>query len=280
MTTLAESYRACRALVRQANSNFAWTFRVLPAEKRRGMEALYAFARRTDDLGDSTEPVEIKCQRLTDWRQALLAALAGDASDPLLPALADTARRFAIPERHLLEIVDGVECDLTPVSYATFPDLRRYCYLVASAVGLACIPIWGFTSEAVFEPAIECGVAFQMTNILRDLREDAEQGRVYLPQEDLNHFGITKGDLLAGEDHPGLAELIEFEVARTRQCYEMAAATRRHLSPEGQRIFTLMYETYHSLFEELARRGPGILRERVRLTWQKKLAIAARSVFA
>lgn len=280
MTTLEESYRACRALVRQANSNFAWTFRVLPAEKRRGMEALYAFARRTDDLGDSSEPLDAKRQQLRHWRAEFLDALSGSAADPLLAAVVDTVHRFDIPERHLLEIIDGVECDLSPVTYGTFAELRQYCYLVASAVGLACIRIWGFSNEEVFEPAIECGIAFQMTNILRDLREDAENDRVYLPQEDLVRFGITKLDLLDAKNRPALAELIEFEVARTRQCYEGAAATRQYLSPEGQRIFSLMCDTYRSLFDELARRGPGILRERVRLTWQKKLTIAARSVFA
>jgi len=280
MTTLAESYAACRALVRQANSNFAWTFRVLPAEKRRGMEALYAFARRTDDLGDSSQPVEVKREQIRDWRQHFLAALAGDTSDLLLPAVIDTVQRYRIPEQHLLEIVDGVECDLAPVAYATFANLRQYCYLVASAVGLACVRIWGFTSEAIFEPAIECGIAFQLTNILRDLREDAENGRVYLPQEDLDRFGVARHDLLHAPDDERLHSLIRFELERTRECYDRAAVTAQYLSPEGQRIFSLMFGTYRSLFDELQRRGAGILRERVRLSWRNKLTIAAKGFFA
>lgn len=278
MTTLDDSYRACRLLVRQANSNFAWTFRVLPTEKRRGMEALYAFARRTDDLGDAQQPVETKQLQLQQWREAFSAALTGDVRDPLLPAVVDTIQCFAIPQRYFVEIIDGVERDLSPIRHATFADLRKYCYLVASAVGLACIHIWGFMSEAVFEPAIECGIAFQMTNILRDLREDADQGRVYLPQEDLAVCGITAEDLLHGSNQPGLDQLLPLEFQRTREAFDRGAETAKYLSADGEQIFSLMFGTYRELFDELQRRGTGILRERTRLSWPTKLAIAARSL--
>lgn len=278
MTTLDDSYRACRTLVRQANSNFVWTFRVLPAPKRRGMEALYAFARRTDDLGDSQQPADARQSQLQQWRESFLAALGGDVRDPLLPAVVDTIRTYAIPQRYLLEIIAGVERDLSPICHATFADLRDYCYLVASAVGLACIHIWGFTNEAIFEPAIECGVAFQMTNILRDLREDAVSGRVYLPHDDLAECGITTQDLLDGSNQPGLEQLLAREFQRTREVYDRGAETENHLSTDGQRIFSLMFGTYRALFEELQRRGSGILRERTRLSWRAKVALAARSL--
>jgi 15-cis-phytoene synthase len=278
MTTLDASYRACHLLVRKANSNFAWTFRTLRPEKRRGMEALYAFARRTDDLGDSQRPGDLKQSELRQWREAFSAALGGDIRDPLLPAVVDTIQTFSIPQQYLVEIIDGVERDLSPIRHTTFPDLRDYCYLVASAVGLACIHIWGFTSEAVCEPAIECGVAFQMTNILRDLREDAEQGRIYLPQEDLAACGITAENLLQESNQPGLNQLLALELQRTREAFDRGAETSKYLSADGQRIFALMFGTYRELFDELQRRGTGILRERTRLGWHAKLAIAARSL--
>jgi 15-cis-phytoene synthase len=278
MLTLDASYRACRNLVRQANSNFAWTFRVLPPEKRCGMEALYAFARRTDDLGDSHDPNDVKRSRLLLWRESFTDALNGGFNDPLLPAIVDTIRRFGIPQKYCLEIIEGVERDLSPIAHVTFTDLREYCYLVASAVGLACVHIWGFTSEAAFEPAIECGVAFQLTNILRDLREDAEQGRVYLPVEDLQRFNVTLADLHVSNS-TGLSGLLDLEFQRTRECYQRAEETARHLSADGQRIFSLMFRTYRGLFDELQRRGVGILSERVSLGWHAKLAIAARSMF-
>jgi phytoene synthase len=278
MTTLDDSYRACRLLVRQANSSFAWTFRVLPVEKRRGMEALYAFARRTDDLGDSQQPVEVKRSQLQGWREDFSSTSCGDSRDPLLPAVVDTIQKFSIPQKYFLEIIDGVERDLSPIHHSTFDELREYCYLVASAVGLACIHIWGFTSEAVFEPAIECGVAFQMTNILRDLREDAENGRLYLPQEDLADCGISTDDLQHGTNESGLDRLLAIEFQRTREAFDRGAETARRLSTDGQRIFSLMFGTYRELFDELQRRGTGILRERTRLGWHAKLAIAARSL--
>jgi len=277
--TLDASYRACRMLVRRANSNFAWTFRVLPPEKRRGMEALYAFARRTDDLGDSQAAEETKRAELLRWRDSFAEALAGATSDPLLPAVVDTMGRFDIPPRYFLEIIDGVQRDLSPIAHATFADLREYCYLVASAVGLACVHIWGFKSGAVFAPAIECGVAFQLTNILRDLREDAEQGRVYLPVEDLQRFDVNGDDLLHAANPAGLTGLLDLEFQRTSAAYEKAAETANHLAPDGQRIFSLMFRTYRGLFDELQRRGVGILSERVSLGWHAKLAIAARSMF-
>jgi 15-cis-phytoene synthase len=200
-------------------------------------------------------------------------------SDPLLPAVIDTMGRFDIPPQYFLEIIEGVQRDLSPTVHATFADLREYCYLVASAVGLACVHIWGFTSAAVLSPAIECGVAFQLTNILRDLREDAEQGRVYLPSEDLQRFDVTSDDLLHGTNPAGLAGLFDLEFQRTSAAYDEASETAEHLSPDGQRIFSLMFRTYRGLFEELQRRGLGILSERVSLGWHAKLAIAARSMF-
>lgn len=276
--TLIDSYRACRRVVRTSGSNFPWTFYVLPRDKHRGMDALYAFARRTDDIGDSHEELEAKRIRLARWREALAAALHDGCldGDALLPALADAVRQFSIPPNYLFQIIDGVERDLSPGGFQTFSDVTRYCDLVASAVGVACVYIWGYTSEEVFPHAVACGQAFQWTNILRDLREDAERGRVYLPLEDLAAFGLTVEDLRGRGEPARLLPLLERQFARAEAAYLVGKDTARFLSPEGRRVFSLMFGTYLGLFQKLKSCGPRIVEERVRLGFGRKLAVVAR----
>ena len=196
--SLQASYAHCQTLTRQAARNFFYSFLVLPRGKRRAMCALYAFLRETDDIGDSDKPLEVRRAELGAWRESLAAAVAGHAQPPILPALVDTVSRYQIPPQYLYDCIDGVEMDLSDRSYETFADLEAYCYKVASAVGLACIHIWGFRDSSAIEPACQLGVAFQLTNILRDLKEDAQRGRVYLPQEDLRRFNYSREDLFAG----------------------------------------------------------------------------------
>ena len=153
------------------------------------MQAVYAFARRCDDIADSSEPLDDRRERLTGWRHQLRAALSGHGDDPILVALADTVSRFVVPQHLLWRVLDGVEMDLHHAGYATYAELRRYCEQVASSVGLACLAIWGCRNDEAILPAADCGVAFQLTNILRDLQEDGRQGRVYLPHDELARFG-------------------------------------------------------------------------------------------
>lgn len=280
MTTLAASYHECQRVARRAASNFYWSFWLLPREKRRAMAALYAFSRHTDDLGDGERPLEERDRSLAEWRRALESALSGSSDHALLPAVADAVRRFDIPAQHLFEIIDGVAMDLRHAGFATFDDLRHYCYHVASAVGLACVHIWGFTNDAIRAPAIECGIAFQLTNILRDLKEDAESGRVYLPREDFERFGctaadLTRGNLTDGERSEPLARLIEFEISRAEQLYAAATPTRDFLHADGRRSFDLMFRTYQALLLKIKRRPADIFHRRVRLSLPKKFALAA-----
>ena len=182
------SYALCRRMARQSGSSFYPCFFLLGREKRRAMDALYAFMRHTDDLGDNPQPVAARASAVRGWRASLAGALNGSwetPQHPLLPALADTVHRFHIPPEHLFAVIDGVEMDLAGRQYETFEDLAGYCRCVASAVGLACLHVWGYGGDEAREPADKCGLAFQLTNILRDLKEDAGQGRVYLPLEDL-----------------------------------------------------------------------------------------------
>jgi len=279
VTDLAASYRSCRRVVRSSGSNFPWTFYVLPADKRRAMDALYAFARRTDDIGDGDEEVETKRSNLMAWREELNSALAGKSEEPLLPAVVDAVRRFHIPEKHLFEIIDGVERDLSPVRFETTQELHQYCHLVASSVGAACVHIWGYTSDRALVHAATCGVAFQMTNILRDLREDVLRDRVYLPYTDLVHHGVSLDDLRTGANESGLRKLLDLQFESTRAAFQLGRQTMDYLSRDGQRIFSLMYGTYHTLFQKLQRQGVEILRRRQNLGFAQKLAIAARCLF-
>ena len=285
---LEMSYRHCRAVVRRASSNLASTFWLLPAEQRRGMDALYAFARQADDLVDNDEPLAVREKQLAEFRRVISIRLTSQDFGPfsfdtrgplaLLPALEDTVRRFEISPSHLLELLDGVEMDLQQSVYSTFDDLRIYCYRVASVVGRACLPIWGCHDEVAVQPAIDCGLAFQLTNILRDIREDAESGRVYLPADELARFGLAPADILSGANEADWREFLQFQVARAESFFESGATTSRYLPAAGRRVFHLMLARYRAILGEVKRRGTGVLRERVQLSYPHKLLIAAGSL--
>jgi squalene-associated FAD-dependent desaturase len=285
---LETSYRHCRAVVRRASSNLASTFWLLPAEQRRGMDVLYAFARQADDLVDNDEPLVVRAKQLAEFRRAISTRLTGHDAGPfsfdtrgplgLLPALEHTVRRFEIAPRLLLELLDGVAMDLHHSTYPTFEALHPYCYRVASVIGLSCLPIWGCRDEAATQPAIDCGLAFQLTNILRDIREDAQRGRVYLPADELARFGLAPSDIVSGANDAGWNESLQFQVVRAESFFESGAATSRYLPAAGRRVFHLMLARYRAILDEVKRRGPDILRERLQLSYPHKLLIAADSL--
>ena len=194
----------------------------------------------------------------------------------ILPALADAVRRFHIPAEHLFAVIDGVEMDLDRRRFETFDELQQYCERVASAVGLACIHIWGFRGPEAFEPARQAGIALQLTNILRDLKEDADAGRVYLPLDDLQACGYTEADLRAGMVDERFYRLMAEQIARAERFYTVGAELVEWLDPSGRRIFGLMMATYHALLRKIARRPAEVFRRRVRLGRLKKIQIAAR----
>lgn len=274
---LARSYAACQKLAREAHSSFYAAFGLLPRPKRLAMCALYAYLRRTDDLGDSAESAEVRRANLARLRQSLYDALDGKFSDPYFPALADAVARFRIPPEYLLAVIDGVEMDLAPRTYATFDELEEYCRRVASVVGQACLYIWGFDeSQSSLELAHQCGLAFQLTNILRDLQEDAAIGRVYLPLEDFAQFGYTPADLQAGVVDERLRRLLRFEINRAEGCYACGAKLAERLSPEGRPVFGAMLSTYRGLLREIERRDGQVFGPRIRLATWRKWAIGAR----
>lgn len=274
----SESYAYCERLARRAAGNFYHAFRVLPAEPRRAMCALYAFLRIADDLSDEPGPVEAKRAALAEWRLALRASLNGDYRHPISPALHDAVARFAVPPRHLEATLDGVLLDLDHEGYATFDELRRYCYLVASAVGLACIRIWGYAGADDPPAAVAAGVALQLTNILRDVGEDAANGRVYLPREDLDRFGCPPGLLVGGPPDDRFRALMRFEAERAYRHYDEAAPLAGQLPAPGRAVFLTILRTYRALLDRIVRRDYDVFAGRVRLSAWHKLWLAARAV--
>lgn len=295
MQPLTESYEYCRELTQRTAHNFRYSFMTLPAEKRRAMEVLYAFNRITDDLGDENNvPLELKQARLASWHESLRLALGHDSDrkhalapktgevgtfwdHPALSAIADMAERFKIPVEYLFAVIDGVESDLKPVAITTFVELEQYCFRVAGAVGLCCIHVWGFKDERAKPLAIDCGLAFQLTNILRDIAEDAELGRVYIPAEDLARFQYSREELEQGVNNDRFAALMKFEVERAKGYYANAEQLFDFLEPQGRRILRVMVDIYGGLLKEIERRQFDVFSQRVSLPKWKKLWYAVRA---
>jgi 15-cis-phytoene synthase len=275
---LADSYDFCERLARREAGNFYHAFRLLPRPQRRAMCALYAYMRVADDLSDGPEPIPEKRALLDAWRQQLDLALAGRYSHRLHPAFDHTVRTCGIPRQYLVAVLDGVCMDLEPVRYDTFADLYPYCYRVASAVGLACIHIWGFERPEAKVPAEAAGIAFQLTNILRDLAEDAARGRVYLPREDLERFGYTEDRLRQGVRDEPFRRLMQFEAERARSYYEAARPLVPLLKPPGRAVFLVMARTYRALLEAIVKRDYDVFSGRVRLSRWHKMWLALQAL--
>lgn len=288
LPSLAQAYEYCRRVTRKSSSNFYYAFRLLSSERHDALCALYAFCRFMDDIADQQEstvlPLSSNGSRreklaalLGSWREELRHCYAGTPSHPISQALADAVQRFPIRQEYLAGIIDGVEMDLTRTRYATFAELYEYCYRVASLVGLACIEIFGYHSPSAREYAVHLGVAFQLTNILRDVGEDARRGRIYLPAEDLARFGYTEEELLAGVYTDTFVRLMSFEGERAREHYHTAA---QYLAPEDQRSLVAaeaMHLIYARLLDALTERQFDVFGTRVTLapTSKARLALTA-----
>jgi len=270
--SLADAYLECERIARASQSSFRHAFRLLPDERRRGLAALYAFCRVIDDAVDEGAAAEAT---LTYWRAELASALAGSATHPVAIAIGDTVRCFAVPPQHLEDVLAGVEMDLVHRRYQTFDELRRYCYHVAAAVGLAAIAIFGCRDPRSRAYAEALGIALQITNILRDLAEDAERGRIYLPLEDLHRFGYRERDLFTHTRNAAFRSLVGFECERAREFYRAACASiapgdRRALAPaEAMRL------TYRRLLERIAANPDAVFGPRVGVPLHEKALCAA-----
>lgn len=273
---LAAGYARCAEITRQSSSNFYYAFMLLPVERRRALYAVYAFCRFVDDIADDenvTQPVLL----LERWRDELERVYTGSAERGVSRALADNVHRFGIPRRYFEEIIDGVEMDLTRKRYPSFDELGLYCRRVASAVGLICIEIFGYRNPRTRVYAEKLGLAFQLTNIIRDVREDAARDRIYLPQEDLRRFGVSEEEILRSAYTPAFSQLMEFEAARARVFYQEAASA---LAPEDRASMIAaegMRLIYSALLERISHSGYRVFDRRLSVSATRKLLLVGRA---
>lgn len=275
--SVADSYQYCVHLSRTRAKNFYYSFLCLPPHKRLAMCAIYAFMRCSDDISDDeANAATDRAAQMTQWRNAFQRAMAGDYGDSRVwPAFHDTVRRFNIPERYFLELIDGTVMDLEPRRYERWADTYDYCYHVASVVGLVCIHVWGFSDPRALELAEANGIAFQLTNILRDLREDAQMGRVYLPQEDLRRFSYAEADLAAGTQNDAFRSLMRFEVDRAREYYDRAAPLTDLLDADSRPCYEAMRAIYGGILQQIVAANFEVLTHRARVPTWRKIRIAA-----
>ncbi len=275
---VTRSYAECRRVARESASNFYYAFFMLPQTKRDALCALYAFMRLVDDVSDTVGSAADKQRGLARWRVALDAATAGDVSShPILPAFADTIERFKIPARYFHDLISGAEMDLTVGDYATFDRLREYCYRVAGTVGLTCLHVFGFDDPHAPDLAEKLGIAFQLTNIIRDVRADYEMGRVYLPLEDLAKFSVTSEAFSRGPLTPELRAMLEFETARAWDFYREGVELIPRVHADARAALWALARIYSSLLRRIEARGYDVFSKRVRLSAPEKTGILLRA---
>ena len=287
------AYSVCRHIARSAAKNFYYGFLVLPQRKRDALSAVYAFMRRCDDIADDTTlSPQDRHNRLADWLDKAHHAFAAQPTDdPVLLGLTDAQRIYQIPIGLLDQLAYGTAADLDSgpaepsagaplaVRYQTFEELRQYCYGVASVVGLVCIKIFGYQDPAAEPLAERCGLAFQLTNIIRDVKEDVAMGRVYFPQEDLAQCGLTAADLAAANvDAARIRPLLAIEADRARDCYHSGEALIPLVNEDSQPALWVLITIYRRLLEKIAANQYDVFRERVRLTVPEKLTVLGKGM--
>jgi phytoene synthase len=287
------AYSVCRGITRAKAKNFYYAFLVLPKRKRQALCAVYAFMRRCDDIADDSGlTAEERRHKLNNWLDALHRVQQGQpCDDPILLALNDAQRRYTIPAGLLDDLAMGTAMDVVDpkhamesgnsaspltVQYRTFEDLRVYCYRVASVVGLVCIHIFGYRDPAAESLAEQCGLAFQLTNIIRDVKEDAAMGRVYLPEEDLVKFGLSAADLISAPEPARLGSLLALEADRAREGYNAGDQLIPYVSEDSQPALFVLINIYRNLLEKIAARQYDVFTTRISLTLSEKLRILGK----
>ena len=267
----------CADKAAQSGSSFHYSFRLLDPARRTAITALYAFCREVDDAVDEVADPDIARVKLAWWRTEVDALFKGSPHHPVAMALLPVVRRYGLPEAHLQTVIDGMQMDLDTVRYLDFAGLELYCHRVAGVVGLMSAEIFGYADPATRGYARDLGVAFQLTNIIRDVGEDARRGRIYLPQHDLARFGVASSDVLRAKASPEFASLMAFEVDRARSWYDRALAQLPASDRRAQRAGLAMAAIYRTLLDEIARDGYQVLDRRIALTPLRKLWIATRA---
>jgi phytoene synthase len=267
----------CQEKAAASGSSFYYSFLFLPAERRRAITALYAFCREVDDVVDETAEMQIAAAKLAWWRNEIANLFAGKAQHPVTKALGVFTEQFCIDAKRLNEIIDGMEMDLTQTRYLDWAGLQTYCYRVASVVGLLAAGIFGYRDARTLEYARELGIAFQLTNIIRDVGEDARKNRIYLPMADLKQFDVPAADILQSRATPQFNRLMAFETARAREHYEKAMQALPAADRKSQRPGLIMAAIYRTLLDEIERDGFRVLTQRTSLTPLRKFWIACKT---
>ena len=267
----------CQDKAAKSGSSFYYSFLFLPPDKRRAITALYAFCREVDDVVDETADSQVAAAKLGWWRLEIANLYAGNPQHPVTKALNDFKEKFSITAERLNEIIDGMEMDLTQTRYLDWPALERYCFRVAGVVGLLAAGIFGYRDERTLGYARNLGIAFQLTNIIRDVGEDARKNRIYLPLEDLKRFGVPAAEILQGNESANFRSLMAFEAERARVHYRDAMHELPALDRRSQRPGLIMAEIYSALLSEIERDGFRVLGHRTSLTPLRKFWIAWRT---
>ncbi len=254
-----------RDITRQSKTNFYYSFLLLPKEKRDAIFTAYSFCRYSDDIVDDIEDVGEAKRALDEWREELEQCFAGTPTHPIMIALSPVAQKYNIPKEHFHALIDGCEMDLAKKRYETFDELSEYCYHVASVVGLICIEIFGYRSSQTREYAVNLGKALQMTNIMRDVKEDAENGRIYLPLEDLQRFGYSEKQIFNHEYNEAFVEMMRFQYERAKGFYHSAM---NHFEPQDAHLLfpaEIMRKIYYKLLELIHREDYNVFGRRIRV---------------
>ena len=272
---ISAAYRFCATATRQASTTFYLAFRTLPSEMRRSAYAAYTFCRMCDDIVDGPLPNKDPKRQLNVMRKAISNAAGGVAEGPVWIALADSFRRFKLSPAHFIAVVDGCQMDIDIHRYDTFTDLVVYCRRVASSVGMICIELCGYDDSRALKHADDLGIAFQLTNMLRDVREDAESGRIYIPQEDMRRFGVQEHDLLRDGPTPNFRRMMKFQIGRARDYYISGAEVLPMLK-QGRSCPELMLNFYSRILDNIDAADGDVLSARIGIGTMSKLMLFTR----
>ncbi len=264
----------CQQKAAQSGSSFYYSFLFLPKPRRQAITALYAFCREVDDAVDETSDPAIALNKLIWWRSEINTMLGGQPTHPVTRALLPHMAAYGLEGQHLLAIIDGMEMDLNQTRYLDYIGLQRYCWHVASVVGILSARIFGVTHPQTLEFAEKLGLAFQLTNIIRDVGDDARKGRIYLPVNELQQFGVTAADILHARHSDQFVALMQFQYERAQDCYEQAMALLPPEDRRAQRTSLIMAAIYRALLVEIKDDGFSVLKQRISLTPIRKLWLA------
>ena len=273
---LDQAYEYCRRLTKERAKNFYYAFVTLPTRKRRAIYAVYAFCRLCDDATDDFTDAEEKLRLVAEQREGLAKTYAGAPEGQVFLAMEDAINTYHIPLEYLEEVINGVEMDISKTRYATFEELREYCYRVASSVGLICIEIFGYEDPSARDYAVDLGLAMQLTNILRDVEEDIGRDRVYIPQEDLDRFGCSEEDLFLKRTNDSFRGLMRFQVERARDYFTRGKRLLPLLSARSRVCPAVLHGTYSRLLDRIEASGYNVFGRRISLSTREKLVLMAR----